>query len=88
MQTINVIDDGVEKLLLKAKIVNITNNIISVPPINIEIFDDNGNSLIHWNVAPMVKMLKPREILDFETRLEAVPEIATNVKLTFAKETK
>ncbi len=86
VKTINYIDDGSDKISIKAKIHNITNRTVKVPSIVVNVLDKDENSLLQWSVEPMVKMLNPREILDFSTHIKEAPIGATQIKLSFAIE--
>ncbi len=85
VKTLIIKDNGSDKLSISANIHNITNSEISIPNIIISLINDNEEILIEWSIAPRVKTLKAREILDFETHLEDAPPDAQTVKFSFAR---
>lgn len=85
VKTLITKDNGRDKLSISANIHNVTNNEISVPDIIISLFDENEEALMQWSVAPRVKSLRTREILDFKTHLEEVPFGTQTVKFSFAR---
>ncbi|MCF6344647.1 MAG: zinc-ribbon domain-containing protein [Devosiaceae bacterium] len=85
VKTLITKDNSRDKLSISANIHNVTNNEIAVPDIIISLFDENEEVLMQWSVAPRVKSLRTREILDFETHLEDVPFGTQTVKFSFAR---
>ncbi len=86
VKTLIIKDNGFDKLSISANIHNVTNNKISIPDIIVSLMDENEEILMQWSIAPRVKSLRAREILDFETQLKDAPPDAQTVKFSFARD--
>ncbi len=85
VKTLLIKENNVEKLLVTAKIRNITNRQINVPAIIVNIIDADNISLNEWSIKPTLASLAPREQFEFEAQLKTIPEGIDSVKLSFAK---
>lgn len=82
-RTLRSIDDGSDIMMVTARIQNVTNRSVKIPPVVVTIVDGGGASIYQWSTMPPAQVIGPGEVVDFETQLSAPPEGATNVQLAF-----
>ena len=76
--------DDVPVLRVEARIDNVTDRNVTVPPVVVSLIDAHGGSLYEWSVQPEARDLEPNEAVNFSTQLNATPAEATAVRLSFA----
>jgi len=86
VKTLRSHNDGVDKMLISAKISNVTKKIQEVPMVVVSILDKNNVSLLQWNVSPKLNEIGAGESINFETQLNLIPVGANQVKLAFSNE--
>jgi len=86
VRTLRVKDKGVEKLVISADILNVSESDVQVPSIQVDLFDENETLLLRWNVTPLISRLGAREKFEFETYLDSTPYGVAKAKLGFVRE--
>ena len=76
--------DDVPVLRVEARIDNVTDRNVTVPPVVVSLIDAHGGSLYEWSVQPEARDLEPNEAVNFSTQLNATPAEAIAVRLSFA----
>lgn len=85
VETLRTMQNGVDVMLVSGQVRNITGQEMPVPAILVSILDGAGASLYSWSVTPLSPFIAPYGKQEFEARLNAAPQNAANVKLTFAE---
>lgn len=84
VETLRALKNGSDVMVVSGRIQNITGRRVNVPAVVVSILDEAGSSLYSWSVTPAAQSIGPREIVEFETQLNAAPQGAYTVKLGFA----
>lgn len=74
---------GKPVMQITARIRSVASRTVAVPPVLVSLFDARGGVVYEWTVTPKAAEMEPGEILDFATEVNAPPEGATTVRLTF-----
>ena len=77
-------EGGVAYLVLDGTVVNVTDEILSVPEMTAVVRDEQSAALQQWTFRADVVALQPGESAAFKTRLAAPADGATDVKIEFA----
>ena len=83
VETLRALKNGADVMVVSARIQNVTGRQVKVPAVLVSILDDAGVSLYSWSVTPLVQLIGPGEIMEFETQLNSAPQNAYTVKLAF-----
>lgn len=75
--------NGSPVLRVDARIDNIAEQNVAVPPVLVSLLDAAGVSLYEWSVQPDARDLEPDEAVEFSTQLNAPPANAAQVRLSF-----
>lgn len=75
--------DGRNYLLLQGRVVNLTNEIQSVPPLLARLRSTNGDDGDSWTIDTPLETLEPGEAFTFKSDYPAVPKGVGSVNLTF-----
>jgi hypothetical protein len=54
-----------------------------VPPVVVTLLNDENLPLYEWSVQPDARELEPGQVIDFTTQLNAPPQGASRIRLTF-----
>ena len=84
VETLRTLREGTDVMLISARIRNVTNRTLDVPPVLVNILSADGSSLYEWTARPQARFLGPGEVLKFETQLNSAPKEAHQVRLIFA----
>lgn len=84
VETLRALKNGADVMVVSARIQNVTGRQVKVPAVLVSILDEAGVSLYSWSVTPLVQVIGPGEIMEFETQLNSAPQDAYTVKLAFA----
>lgn len=84
VETLRALKNGSDVMVVSGRIQNITGRRVKVSAVVVSILDEAGSSLYSWSVTPAAQSIGPREIVEFETQLNAAPQGAYTVKLVFA----
>jgi predicted Zn finger-like uncharacterized protein len=75
--------DGVEVLIVKGEVVNVTRRLIEVPRLRFSLRDAAGAEVYHWTALPGQSMLGPGDVLLFRTRLASPPPQGQDIVIRF-----
>jgi len=81
--TINALREGKMVMQISAKIRSINSQPVAVPPVLVSLLNDAGNTVYEWTVATQIDEMEPGEVMNFSTEVNAPPEGATKVRLSF-----
>jgi predicted Zn finger-like uncharacterized protein len=82
-KTLTSLRDGKTIMTITAHIRSVSGGTVDVPPVLVSLFDAKGGSIYEWTVAPQAADLNPGEVLDFSTEVDAPPDGAVTVRLSF-----
>lgn len=80
------VEDGQQVLAVTGRIVNRSNHELSVPLVQVSLFDGERHELYHWTFVPGVSTLQPGASAKFRTRLSSPPAGTRDIELRFAKQ--
>ncbi len=80
LETKSVLENGVVRLTVQGKIVNITGHEQPIPRIGIQLVDSKGLHVYSWSTAIEAKNVGPWETVDFSSSMNQPPEEAKHVK--------
>ncbi|WP_415155443.1 zinc-ribbon domain-containing protein [Maritalea sp.] len=83
VKTDRVWNNGHEELTVSAKIENVTERMIYLPPIRVALIDGDGGVIYEWNTTPGLAVLEARGLFEFKTELSSPPNDVRRVKLKF-----
>ena len=83
VQTLLVRHDGTDVMQVDAQILSVASGPVSMPPVVVTLVNDDGLALYEWSVAPSLGVLEPGQITDFSSKVNAPPNGATKVRLSF-----
>ena len=83
LETVRTVRDGSDLLIIGAKIVNVANRQVPVPPVVVTLLDKDGADLFEWSATPEVHALSAGESFAFETQVARAPQGFVRVRLTF-----
>ena len=75
--------DGGQYLLLEGKVINLTNDVQSVPQLSARLRSTNGENGDSWLIDTPLETLEPGESFTFKSDYPAVPKGVGSVNLTF-----
>jgi len=75
--------DGHEVLTVRAKIENVTDKIIYLPPIRVALIDEEAQVIYEWNTTPGLAVLEAHGLFEFKAELPSPPNDVKRVKLRF-----
>ena len=76
-------DDGKEHLIVKGRVINLTQNAVEVPKMRAQIRSTNGEDGDVWVIDPPVDEVKPGASFAFTSDYQNAPRGAGSVNLTF-----
>lgn len=76
-------DEGQENLILKGRVINLTQNTVEVPKMRAQIRSTNGEDGDVWIIDPPVDVVKPGASFAFTSDYQNAPRGAGSVNLTF-----
>jgi predicted Zn finger-like uncharacterized protein len=80
-------EDGQRVLAVTGAIVNNGTRELPVPQVvRVTLSDASNHEIYHWNFAPGVQTLKPKQSVPFVTRLSSPPAAARHLEVRFAKD--
>ncbi len=82
-KTLTSLRDGKTVMQVTARIRSIANRAVDVPPILVSLLNAQGAPVYEWTVAPQTPSMDPGDIIDFTTEVNAPPEGAVTVRLSF-----
>jgi len=82
-KTVTALRSGKTVMQITAKIRSVTNQLVSVPPVQVSLFDASDAIIYEWTVTPQAAEMAPGDVLDFSTEVNAPPQGAVRVRLTF-----
>lgn len=85
VNTVRALRDGVETLMIKADLVNVSNRQVNVPRVRVELIGADGNLLYEWNATPQARVLRPSESVEFSAQLASPPLDAVDMRLGFVE---
>ncbi|WP_299344701.1 zinc-ribbon domain-containing protein [uncultured Maritalea sp.] len=83
VKTDRVWSDGHEVLTVRAKIENVTERMIYLPPIRVALLDEHSSVIYEWNTTPGLAVLEAGGLFDFKAELSSPPNDVRRVKLKF-----
>ena len=83
-KTVTSFRDGKLVMMISSRIVSATSGVAKVPPVLITLLRADGGTAYEWTVVPRAGELAPGESFDFSTEVQAPPEGASRVRLSFA----
>lgn len=79
-----LIEDGPSRfLVVEGDVTNITKAKTQVPPIQVLVKDEAGQTLYSWTTEPPRNVLEPAELIRFRARLASPPEKGRTVQVRF-----
>ena len=85
VNTVRALRDGVETLMIKADLVNVSSRQVNVPRVRVELIGADGNLLYEWNATPQARVLRPSESVEFSAQLASPPLDAVDMRLGFVE---
>lgn len=79
-------EGAASQLVVEGDVVGLANRAVAVPPIEVEVRDDQDQTIYRWTVAPPRPSLEDRETARFRASLSAPPAQGRMVKVGFAPE--
>ncbi len=70
-------------MLITSRIRSVASQRVSVPPVLVSLLDADGAIVYEWTVTPRASLMDPGESLEFSTEVNAPPQGAVAVRLTF-----
>ena len=80
LETKSILEDGVVRLTVQGKIVNITGHQQPIPRIGIQLVDSKGLHVYSWSTAIEAKNVGPWATVEFSSSMNQPPEEAKHVK--------
>lgn len=87
VRTLRSLRDGGEVMQISARLTNVSNRQVSVPPVLVDLVNANGLSVYQWTVNPAVQVMAPGDLFTFETQVSSPPDGAARVRLSFSNQT-
>lgn len=79
-----LVEDGANRfLVVEGDVTNIAKDQTQVPPIQVSVQDDAGQTLYTWTTDPPRGSLEPAELMRFRARLASPPEKGRSVEVRF-----
>jgi len=75
--------NGKMVMLITSRIRSVSGQRVPVPPVLVSLVDAEGATVYEWTVTPRATQMDPGDVLDFSTEVNAPPEGAMTVRLTF-----
>ena len=85
--TLMTIRNGVQVMKVTASIRSVAAGTVKVPPVLVTLLDSNNIAVYEWTVQSAIPEMQPGEIADFSTEVNAPPEGAVRVRLSFTSTT-
>jgi len=82
-KTLTTLRDGKPVMQVTAKIRSISSQPVQVPPVLVSLLDAHDMPVYEWTVTPQAGEMDPGDVLDFTTEVNAPPDAATTVRLSF-----
>ena len=82
-KTINTLRDGKVVMRVSARIRSVSSRPAAVPPVLVSLLNDKGAAIYEWTVSPTISEMEPGEVMDFSTEVNAPPQGAVAVRLSF-----
>jgi predicted Zn finger-like uncharacterized protein len=83
-KTLTSYRDGKVVMLISSKIRSVSSQPVSVPPVLVSLVDASGGTVYEWTVTPKAAEMEPGEVMEFSTEVNAPPEGAVTVRLSFS----
>ena len=83
-KTMTTFRGGKPVMIITSRIRSVAGTTVGVPPVLVSLLDGSGATVYEWTVTPLAAQMSPGEILDFSTEVNAPPQGATTVRLSFA----
>jgi hypothetical protein len=80
LQTTSVMEDGVVRLTVTGKVVNVTGSERPVPRVAIQLMDSQGNHVYSWSARIDRQMVEPWGSVEFSSSMNQPPDEAKHVK--------
>ena len=79
-----LVEDGTNRfLVVEGDVTNIAKDKTKVPPIQVSVKDEAGQTLYSWTTEPPRNVLEPAELVRFRARLASPPEKGRSVQVRF-----
>ncbi|PLX44832.1 MAG: hypothetical protein C0605_01795 [Hyphomicrobiales bacterium] len=78
-------DNGFPVLSVKGKLINVSDRPRSIPDIRLALRSPDKQEVYHWTIKVKRAPLKPREMVQFSTRLASPPSEAEDIVIRFHK---
>lgn len=85
--TLMTIRNGVQVMKVTASIRSVASGTVKVPPVLVTLLDSNSIAVYEWTVVSALPEMQPGEVADFSTEVNAPPEGAVRVRLSFTSTT-
>ncbi|MEO6013461.1 MAG: MJ0042-type zinc finger domain-containing protein [Devosia sp.] len=82
-KTLTSFRDGKPVMLITAKIRSVASRVVPVPPVLVSLLDAKDAIVYEWTVTPKAPEMEPGEIQEFSTEINAPPDGAAKVRLSF-----
>ncbi|MCE9648565.1 MAG: zinc-ribbon domain-containing protein [Parvibaculum sp.] len=76
-------ENGLPVLAIKGTVVNVSDEVKTLPRLRVGLRDAKQRELYHWTFAPPEKELKPKQSTSFTTRLSSPPVDARDLEVRF-----
>jgi predicted Zn finger-like uncharacterized protein len=84
-RTLSSLRDGKAVLRISARIRSTATRPVAVQPVLVSLLNGAGATIYEWTVTPAVPELAPGEFIEFATEVNAPPDGATLVRLSFTE---
>lgn len=83
-----LVEDGPNRfLVVEGDVTNVAKGKTKVPPIQVSVKDEAGQTLYSWTTEPPRSVLEPAELVRFRARLASPPEKGRSVQVRFTSAT-
>lgn len=79
-------ENGLPVLAIKGSVVNVSDEVKTLPRLRVGLRDAKQQELYHWTFALPDKELKPKQSAEFTTRLSSPPVEARDLEVRFVRE--
>ncbi|MEP7239803.1 MAG: zinc-ribbon domain-containing protein [Devosia sp.] len=83
-KTLTSLRNGKTVMQITARIRSLSSRTVTLPPVLVSLLDAGGRPVYEWTVPPRTGEMEPGEIIDFATEVNAPPDAAVTVRLSFA----
>jgi predicted Zn finger-like uncharacterized protein len=82
-KTMTSFRSGKAVMLITSRIRSVASQVVPVPPVLVSLLDGSGATVYEWTVTPQAAEMAPGEVFEFSTEVNAPPQGAVTVRLSF-----